>query len=76
MHFYRKISVLINGSPEGFLSPKGDLDREIHCLFLFVCFVLVMEVLSKMLKKASNSGCIKGFGIEDNGRNVLEVGHI
>ncbi|XP_057965256.1 uncharacterized protein LOC131155828 [Malania oleifera] len=65
-------SVLINGCPSDFFgSPRGFRQRDPLSPFLFI---VVMEVLSLILDKATDKGLLKGLKVSSNGRS-LEVSH-
>lgn len=61
--------VWINGSPKGYFKSQRGL-RQGDALSPYL-FVIVMEILSLMIKRAESLGWIKGFKIE--GRNNTEI---
>lgn len=69
-----KFSIIINGSPEGF-SPAHRGLRQGDPLSLFL-FIIVMEGLNNMVKKAKCNGWIKGFEAARSGNNSPEITHL
>jgi hypothetical protein len=65
-----RFSVLVNGSPSGFFSSSRGL-RQGDPLFPLL-FLLVMEVLSRMLRKMVEDGFLTGFSV---GRDV-SISHL
>jgi hypothetical protein len=66
--------VIVNGSPEGFSSCSRGLrqgDPQSSLLFL-----LVMEVLSRMLKRVESEGLIQGFSAGGNSTAGLCISHL
>lgn len=69
-----KFSVIINGSPEGFfLTERGLRQGDPLSPFLFI---IAMEGLNNMIKKAKLNGWIKGFEVAMNGHNNQEITHL
>ncbi|XP_056698409.1 uncharacterized protein [Spinacia oleracea] len=64
-------SILINGEPSQPFKPKCGL-RQGDPMSPYI-FILVMEVLSRMLSKAEADGCIKGIRIA---RNTPSISHL
>jgi hypothetical protein len=67
-------SVLINGSPEGFFDSSRGL-RQGDPLSPFL-FLLLMEILSRMLKRVKEEGFIKGFSVGADGLGGLSISHL
>ena len=56
-----RFSVLVNGSPEGFFGSSCEL-RQGNPLSLLL-FLLIMEVLIRLLKKTKECNLIRGFHV-------------
>ena len=67
-------SVIINGSPEGFFDSSRGLRQEDPLSPLL--FLLLMEILSRMLKRVKEEGFIKGFSVGAAGLDGLSVSHL
>jgi hypothetical protein len=65
---------VINVSPEGFFTSSRGLQQGDPLSPLL--FLLVMEVLSRMLKKVESEGLIKGFSVGSNVSNGLRISHL
>uniref|UniRef100_A0A2N9H4G3 Reverse transcriptase domain-containing protein n=1 Tax=Fagus sylvatica TaxID=28930 RepID=A0A2N9H4G3_FAGSY len=59
---------------EGFFTNSRGLRQEDPLSSLL--FLLVMEVLSRMLKKVESEGLIRGFSAGNNGSNGLRISHL
>ncbi|WMV59774.1 hypothetical protein MTR67_053159 [Solanum verrucosum] len=69
-----KFSIITNGSPEGFFqSQRGLRQGDPMSPFLFL---LAMEGLNYMVRKANEMGWIRGFGAHTNRANNMEVTHL
>lgn len=68
-----KFSVLINGSPQDFLSPQRSL-RQGDPLSPFP-FLLAMEGLNSMMKKANSNGWLKGFKLANKSEFCMLMIH-
>ncbi|XP_059301796.1 uncharacterized protein LOC132053699 [Lycium ferocissimum] len=69
-----RFSVLINGNPEGFFQSSRAL-RQRDPLSPFL-FLLAMEGLNYMIRKAKTNGWIKGFGTQTNRGKDMESTHL
>jgi hypothetical protein len=69
-----QFSVLVKGSPEGFFSCSRGLRQGDPLSPLL--FLLVMEVLSRMLRKVETEGLIRGFRVGCNVVDGLSISHI
>ncbi|XP_055815772.1 uncharacterized protein LOC129885498 [Solanum dulcamara] len=67
-------SVLINGSPAGFFKAQRGL-RQSDPLSPFL-FILAMEGLNGMVKKAKHIGWINGFEMERRDNSSMEITHL
>uniref|UniRef100_A0A2N9GE45 Reverse transcriptase domain-containing protein n=1 Tax=Fagus sylvatica TaxID=28930 RepID=A0A2N9GE45_FAGSY len=69
-----QFSVLVNGSPEGYFTSSKGLRQD--DLLSPLLFILVMEVLSRMLKKVESEGLIQGFSAGGNANFGLRISHL
>lgn len=77
MHFCissARFSILVNGAPTGFFSSSRGLkqgDPLSPFLFLFV-----MEALSRLMKRATELGLLRGFRVGRDAASHLEISHL
>ena len=69
-----RLSILVNGSPASFFGSsrglrQGDLLSPLH-------FLLIMEVLSRILKKTEEGGLIQGFHVSPNNSTGIRISHL
>ncbi|XP_050280616.1 uncharacterized protein LOC126721610 [Quercus robur] len=69
-----RFSVLINRPPVGFFSSSCGLRQ--GDLLSPLLFLLVMEVLSRLLKRTKDGGFISGFQANPNTRGGLHISHL
>ena len=69
-----RFSVLVNGSSAGFFGSSRGL-RQGDPLSPLV-FLLVMEVLSRLLKRTEDGGFISGFQANPNTHGGLHISHL
>ena len=66
--------ILVNGSPIGFFcNSRGLRQGDSPSPYLFV---IVMEALSSLLKKANLGGFLSGWRVSGRGREGVEVSHL
>jgi hypothetical protein len=66
--------VLVNGSPEGFFGSSRGLCQGDSLSPLL--FLLIMEVLSRLLQKTEEAGLIQGFQAGTLGGNEVRISHL
>jgi hypothetical protein len=65
---------MVNGSLIGFFnSSRGIRQGDLLSPLLFL---LVMEILSKMLQRAMNMGLISGFKVRRTHGRILDISHL
>ena len=69
-----RFSVLVNGSPASFFSSSRGLRHGDHLSPLL--FLLIMEVLSRILKKTEEEGFIQGFHVGPVNSSGIRVSHL
>lgn len=69
-----KFSILVNGSPERFFSSQRGL-RQGDPLSSFL-FIIVMEGLNSMIKKANQERLLRGFKAVNNVSSNLDITHM
>lgn len=67
-------SIMVNGSPTGFFNSSRGIKQGDPLSPLL--FLLVMEILSKMLQRAMNMGLISGFRVRGTHGRVLDISHL
>ena len=69
-----RFSVLVNGSPVGFFGSTRGLCQGKSLSPLL--FLLVMEVLSRLLKRTEEGGFIRGFQANSRSQGGLHISHL
>lgn len=69
-----KFSLIINGNPKGFFQSQRGL-RQGHPMSPFL-FILAMEGLNSMIRKASDNWWLQGFCENANMGDAMEISHL
>ena len=69
-----RFSVLVNGSPEGFFGSSCELRQEDPLSPLL--FLLIMEVLSRILKKTEENNLVRGFQVGAMTSVGVQISHL
>jgi hypothetical protein len=69
-----RFSVLVNGYPFGIFSSFGGLRQGDHLFHLL--FVIVMEVLRKIISTTVNGGFLSGISVGSRNLDMLHISHL
>ena len=74
LYFYSRFSIMVNGSPSGFLESSRGLHLGDPLSPLL--FLLVMEVLSRMLRRTEEASLIRSFKVGKSTERGIFISHL